>query len=303
MQELLDRAGLEGIEAFVAVAELGGFAAAAGRVGRDASVVSRRVGLLEKRLGVRLLARTTRRVSLTEAGTLYFKRVQVVLEELAVANQEVSERAERPRGLLRISVPDTFGRMWLAALIPKFLAAHSQIRVDVRYSDQFVDLVAEGFDVAVRVGVLRNSSLVSKKIAEHRRLLCASPRFLAAHGTPKSPSDLTDVPCLGVTRHSFWPDWPLQKAGKQKTIRPVGPLVTDNAEAALVAAIDGLGVVLTADWLAGPALRSGKLVEVLPGWTVKGYGGVYAVMPPGRLVPAKTRAFVEFLSTSLRGLW
>jgi DNA-binding transcriptional LysR family regulator len=303
MQELLDRAGLEEIEAFVAVAELGGFAAAATRVGRDASVVSRRVSLLEKRLGVRLLARTTRRVSLTEAGTLYFKRVQVVLEELAVANQEVSERAGSPRGLLRISVPDTFGRRWLAAMIPNFLAAHPEIRADVRYSDRFVDLVAEGFDVAVRVGILRNSSLVSKKIAEHRMLLCASPGFLAERGTPKSPNDLAGMPCLGFTPHSFWPDWPLQKAGKRKTIRPMGPLVTDNAEAALVAAIAGLGVVLAADWLAGPALRSGKLVEVLPGWTVKGDGGVYAVMPPGRLVPAKTRAFVEFLSTSLRGLW
>jgi DNA-binding transcriptional LysR family regulator len=134
-------------------------------------------------------------------------------------------------------------------------------------------------------------------------LLCASPRFLAAHGTPKSPSDLTDIPGLVFTGHSFSPNWPLQKAGKRKTIRPVGPLVTDNAQAALVAAIDGLGVVLTADWLAGPALRSGKLVEVLPGWTVKGDGGVYAVMPPGRLIPAKTRAFVEFLSTNLKGLW
>jgi DNA-binding transcriptional LysR family regulator len=303
MQEFLERAGLEEIEAFVAVAELGGFAAAAAKVGRDVSVVSRRVSLLEKRLGVRLLARTTRRVSLTEAGSLYLKRVQLVLEELAAANQEVSERAGRPRGLLRVSVPMTFGRRWLAGLLPKFLASQPEIQVDVRYSDRFVDLVAEGFDVAVRVGLLGSSSLVSKKIAEHRMLLCASPRFLAAHATPKSPSDLTKIACVGFAGHSFWPDWPLQKAGKRKTIRPMGPLVTDNAEAALVAAIEGLGVTLAADWLAGPALRSGQLVEVLPGWTVKAGGGVYAVMPPGRLVPAKTRAFVEFLSTTLKGLW
>ncbi len=173
----------------------------------------------------------------------------------------------------------------------------------MRYSDRRIDLVAEGFDVAVRVGILRDSSLVSRKIAEHRMLLCASPGFLAQHGTPKSSDDLTDIPCLGVTRLSFWPDWPLEKAGKRKTIRPVGPLVTDNAQAALVAAIAGLGVVLTADWLAGPALRSGELVEVLPAWSIKGGGGVYAVMPPGRLVPAKTRAFVEFLSTNFKGLW
>jgi DNA-binding transcriptional LysR family regulator len=303
MQELIEWGGLEEIEAFVAVAELGGFAAAAHRIGRDASIVSRRVSLLEKRLGVRLLARTTRRVSLTEAGGTYLTRVRVVLEELAFANQEVSERAAHPRGLLRVSVPNVFGRMWVAPILPRFLALHPQIRADVRYSDRFVDLVADGFDIAVRVGVLRSSTLISKKLAEHRALLCASPRFLAAHGTPRSPAELTDMPCLGYTGYSFWPDWPLQKAGRRKTVRPQGPLITDNTEAALVAAIEGAGIVLTADWLAGPALRSGKLIEVLPGWTVKGDFGIYAVMPPGRLVPAKTRAFVDFLSAAIKGAW
>lgn len=302
MQELVEPGGFEEIQAFVSVAELGSFAAAATRIGRDASVVSRRVSLLERRLGVRLLTRTTRRVSLTDAGAAYLKRVQAVLVELAAANQEASEEAATLRGALRVSFPTTFGRMWLAPLLPAFLAEHPLLRIEASFSDRFVDLVAEGFDIAVRIGVLRDSSLVSRRIAGHRKLLCAAPPYLAARGTPKSPTDLARHACLGFTGHSSWPQWLLQKGTKRMSVRPAGPLVTDNADVALVAAIEGAGIVLTADWLAGPALRDGRLVEVLPGWTARGNGGVYAVLPPGKLVPAKSRAFVDYFASALRSI-
>lgn len=300
MQELKLRGGLKEVEAFVAVAELGGFAAASARIGRDASVVSRRVNLLEQKLGVRLLARTTRHVALTEAGTVYLRRVQGVLEEFASANAEAADQAGVVRGLLRVSVPDTFGRRWISHLLARFIQQHPQVHLDVRFGDRLVDVVSEGFDLAVRVGVLRDSSLLSRRIAGHRSLLCASPGYLKRHGRPKSPDDLKRHACLGFTGHSFWPDWPLRNGPGRKTIRPRGPLVTDNAEAALTAAIEGVGIVLTADWLACAALRSRHLVEVLPGWTVRADGGVYAIMPPGKLVPAKTRAFVDFVATELR---
>jgi DNA-binding transcriptional LysR family regulator len=304
MQELA-RGGLDEIEAFVAVAELGGFAAAAKRIERDASVISRRVSQLEARLGVRLLVRTTRRVALTEAGKSYFNRVQVILEELSAANVEVAEKAAAPQGLLRVSAPVTFGRLWLAPLIAGFLKQHEHIRVDLRLSDRIVDLVAEGFDVAVRVGVLPSSSLQSRRIGGHRMLLAASPAYLKAAGTPRRPEELQNHDCVGFTGNSSWPDWHLQYNSKRKLVRPPCRYVTDNSEAALAAAIDGAGIILAPDWLVGSALHQGTLVEILRGWTVKGDGGVYTVLPPGRLIPKKSRAFIDYLAAEMKltGNW
>jgi DNA-binding transcriptional LysR family regulator len=304
MQEL-NRGGLEEIEAFVAVAELGGFAAAAKKIERDASVISRRISQLEARLGVRLLVRTTRRVAVTEAGESYLKRVQVILEELSAANSEVTERATAPQGLLRVSAPVTFGRLWLAPLIAGFLRQYEHIRVDLRFSDRIVDLVAEGFDVAIRVGVLPSSSLQSRRIGGHRMLLAASPNYLRTAGTPKRPDDLPNFACVGFTGNSSWPDWRLQYGAKRKLVRPVCRFVTDNSEAALAAAVDGAGIVLAPDWLVGTSLHEGKLIEILSGWTVKGDGGVYTVLPPGRLIPKKSRAFVDYLTMALKptGQW
>lgn len=303
MQELLERSGLDQLAAFIAVAEVGSFAAAAQRLGRDASVISRRVSQLEDQLGVRLLSRTTRRVALTEVGALYHRRVQAALEELASASREASDVAASPQGLLRVSVPVTFGRQWIAPLLPSFLGRHPKIRVDMRFSDRFVDVVAEGFDIAIRVGVLRDSSLTAKKIASYRNLLVASPEYLKTRGTPRDPADLTSHACLGFAGYAAWPDWPLVKGTARATVRPSGPLISDNSEVVLMAAIEGAGITYTADWLAGPALRSGKLVEVLPGWGGQVEGGVYAILPPGRLVPAKSRLFADEIARSIKQGW
>lgn len=304
MQEFLDRGGFDQLVAFVAVAESGSFTKAAKKLGRDASVISRRIGLLEERLGVRLLSRTTRRVILTEIGALYHRRVQTLLEELASASQEASDSAGSPRGLLRVSLPVTFGRHWIAPMFPRFLTQHPQIRIDARFTDRMVDVVAEGFDVAIRVGmVLRDSSLTARRLASYKNLLVASPAYLAANGKPRTPNDLLKHSCLGFTGHAAWPDWALARAGKRKTVRPTGSLVADNSESLLMAALHGLGIMLAPDWLAGPGLREGKLVQVLPGWSGKGDGGVYAIMPPGHLVPSKTRLFVDEVSKSITSGW
>lgn len=300
MQQSLGGQGLEEIEAFVAVAEAGSFASAAKRIGRDASIVSRRVGMLETDLGVRLLVRTTRRVALTEAGETYLRRVQIVLEELATANLEATERAAAPQGLLRVSAPTAFGRMWLAPVIADFLKQHLNIRVDLRLSDRIVDLVADGFDLAVRVGILPSSSLQSRKVAEHRMLIAASPDYLKLAGKPKAPEDLLQHKCIGFTGNSYWPDWPLQSATRRKLIKPNFRFITDHSEAALIAATDGMGIVLAPDWLAGPSIHGGSLIEVMKGWSVKGEGGIYVVLPPGRLVPGKSRAFVDYVAAHLK---
>lgn len=303
MQELFERGGLELLAAFVAVAETGSFTDAAKKLGRDASVVSRRISQLEQQLGVRLLSRTTRRVALTEVGALYHRRIQGILDELAEASREASDIASSPQGLLRISLPATFGRQWIAPLLPRFLSRYPKIRIDARFSDRQVDVVSEGFDVAIRVGVLRDSSLSARKLASYRNLLVAAPSYLAARGKPRTPDDLKTHSCIGFTGIRSWPDWSLTRGNQRKTLRPAGPLVADNSEAVLIAAIAGVGITLAADWLAGPALRQGKLVEVLPGWAGRGDGGVYAILPPGRLVPAKTRTFVDEIGKSIKAGW
>lgn len=305
MQELPDQISLDELAAFVAVAEAGSFAKAAEALGRDASVLSRRVSQVEQRLGVRLLSRTTRRVALTEVGATYCRRVQALLEELASASREASDHAASPQGLVRVSLPLTFGRQWVSPLLPGFLARHPLIRLDLRFTDRFVDLVAEGIDVSIRVaaGKPRDSSLTTRKIATYRNLLVASPGYLAERGNPATPADLAGHACLGFTGYAAWPDWPLTKGGRRQTVRPDCTLVADHSEVLLAAAVEGAGITFTADWLAGPALRDGSLVEVLPGWGGREDGGVYAVMPPGRLVPAKTRLFVDEVASAIKAGW
>jgi DNA-binding transcriptional LysR family regulator len=215
------------------------------------------------------------------------------LDELANASREASDIAASPQGLLRVSLPTAFGRQRIAPLLPSFLARYPQIRIDARLSDRFVDVVAEGFDLAIRVGLLRDSSLTSRRIASYRNLLVASSSYLAKHGKPRTPADLENHACLGFAGYAAWPDWLLVKEGKRQTVRPAGPLTADNPEVMLMAAIEGVGITLTADWLADPAIGAGKLVEVLPGWGGKGEGGVHLILPPGRLIPAKTRVFID----------
>jgi DNA-binding transcriptional LysR family regulator len=300
MQEYREPPGLEQLEAFTAVAQSGSFTVAARKLNRDASIISRRVSQLEEQLGVRLLSRTTRRVTLTEAGKLYHVRVQVILDELAQANLEASDIATSPQGILRVSLPVTFGRQWIAPLFPAFLKQHPKIRIDAHFSDRRVDVVADSFDIAIRVGVLSDSSLTARKVASFRYVIAAAPSYLTKRGAPRTPEDLSKHDCLGFSGHAAWPDWPLMKDGKRRTVHPVGPLVADNSEAVLMAAIDGLGITYAADWLAGPAIRAGKLVEILPGWGGQGNDGIYAVLPPGHLVPTKTRLFVEEISKVIK---
>lgn len=303
MHESLSRISFEELASFVAVVDANGFSNAAKVMGRDPTILSRRVTQLENRLGVRLLSRTTRSVVLTEVGTTYYARVRALLDELDTASLEASNLASSPQGLLRVSLPSTFGRLWVSPLLPSFIEKHPKIKIDARFSDRVVDLVAENFDVAIRVGSLRNSTMKAKKIASFKYILVASPAFIAKHGLPNTPDDLSKFSCLGFTNFSFWPEWKLMKDGKYKTVRPESPFITDNSEAMLSAAIDGIGIALAADWLAGAAIRDGKLVEILCGWEAEIGGGIFAVMPPGRLVPNKTRLFVDEITESIRSGW
>jgi len=292
---------LSEIAAFVALAEAGSFVAAAARLGRDATVVSRRIQALESRLGVRLAERTTRQVVLTEAGNAYLRRVRPLLEALEDANGEATEIAHGvPQGRLRLALPASFGRMWLAPLIVDFIEAYPRIRIEAEYSNRFVDLVGEGFDVAVRLGTLPDSRLVARKVADRRRMLCASPEYIARRGAPTCPKDLAEHSCLIFTGKPDPHQWEfLEPDGAQLSVAVEGPLVCDDAEALVAAGIRGLGIVYANDWLVGRELKAGALVPVLESWRMADEGAIYIVVPSRRGMPSKTRAFTDWLSSRL----
>lgn len=287
------------IAAFLATVEHQGFTAAGAAMNRDGSLVSRRVTALEKRLGVRLLERTTRRVALTEAGEAYYQRMRKAVQAMGEIDAEAAEAAGSVRGTLRLSLPATFGRMWIAPILPAFLRQHPALGVEAHYEDRYVDLVAEGFDVAVRIGELADSRLIARKLAPASRLLCASPDYLSARGMPAHPSDLADHDCIGFSRLASHPVWHLGDGGKSVAIRIAGPLVTDDATSLIQAAVAGVGIAMVSDWLAGPELESGRLVPVLPGHQVVAQEAIYLVHPSAKLVPAKTFAFTEWLADNM----
>jgi DNA-binding transcriptional LysR family regulator len=294
--------GFDEIVAFAAVARTGSFRAAGTFLDRDPSIVSRRLSQLERRLGVRLLLRTTRSVTLTEAGTLYFRRIQAVLDEIEMATREVSGFAATPQGVLRISLPVTYGREVVAPLLPSFLRKYPQIQIDAHFLDRMVDIVSEGFDLVIRVGPIQDSSLVVRKIGSFRSLLTASPGYLEGSGVPRAPHDLASHSCLGFTHHPDWPDWVLENNEERITLRPHGPLIANRSDSVMAAALKGAGIALVPDWMAGPRLKTGELIEVLPGWRSVREVDVQVVMPPGALIPGKTRAFVDEMAAAFRAL-
>lgn len=284
------------VTAFLATVDHEGFTTAGQVIGRDGSILSRRVTALEKRLGVRLLERTTRRLALTEAGELFHRRMSLIMQTMSEIERDTADAAATVHGTLRVALPSTFGRMWIAPLMPEFLKAFPGIRVETAYEDRYVDLIAESFDVAVRIGSLADSRLIARKIASDRRVLCASQDYLAAHGVPRSPSDLAHHACLSFGRLASHPTWHLRSGQKSVTVRVSGPLTTDDAYSLVQAAVAGTGIVMVSDWLAGPELSDGRLIAVLPNWSIDAADAVHIVHASARLVPAKTRAFVDWLA-------
>ncbi|MER9254087.1 LysR family transcriptional regulator [Mesorhizobium sp. M0598] len=297
MQQSHEPAALVEMAAFAAIAEARSFTKAAARIGRDATILSRRLASLEERLGVRLLHRTTRSVSLTEAGSEFLVRVRAILAAVDEAEAAASAHAGGgPRGVLRLALPGSFGRMWIGPLLPQFLAEFPDVRIEAEFSNRFVDLVAENFDVAVRLGALEDSRLVARKVATRRRLLCAAPSYLARRGTPTAPEALLEHSCLGFSGFQTFPAWEMtDSSGRRVSIEVSGPLVTDDAEVLVEAAVQGVGLMMSTDWLVGRELADGRLVPVLEDWTLADEGAVYVVMPSAKGQAAKTRAFADWI--------
>lgn len=284
------------MEAFVRVVDLGGFTDAARKMGVSKSAVSKHVSALEARLGARLLNRTTRRVNPTEIGLAYYDRATRVLSEATEADAMATSMQGTPQGELRVSAPLSFGIRHLGPAVSDFLNAYPEVAVRVSLDDRFVELVAEGYDLALRVGALPDSTLIARKLAETALMLVASPDYLKRAGTPQSIEALADHQLLHYSNLASGHSWRLRAAsGEERQVRAVGRLTVNNGDALLRAACDGLGIALSPAFICADALRSGAVVEVLPSARPTPLG-LWAVYPAGRFTQPKLRAFVDFLA-------
>lgn len=286
------------MESFVRVVELGSFAEAARRGGVSRAAISKYMDALEAHLGVRLLNRTTRRLNLTVEGEIYFQRCRRILEEVVEAEQEVTHLHAAPKGLLRVTAPISFGTRHLAALVVEFLTLHPEIELDLVLNDRFVDLVEEGFDVAVRIGNLRDSSLIARRLASTRLVLCAAPAYLVRHGVPLVPEDLSRHVCLLYSLTTSPGLWRFRLQGEESSVRVQGILHANNGEALHAAARAGLGVALLPGFLVTEDLEQGLLVPLLSDYTLPVLG-IHAVCPSSRHMSVKVRRFMDFLVARL----
>lgn len=286
---------LQAIEVFVRVAELRSFTLAADELNLSRTVVSDRVKDLEDRLGVRLLQRTTRRVSLTESGRAFLERARNGLAAIEEAEAEALSLAAQPRGVLRVNAPMSFGYRHLAPAVGSFLLKHAEVRVELTLNDRVIDLLEEGVDLAVRIGRLSDSTLIARKLASCRMILCASPSYLKARGAPKHPRDLAAHDCLTFAYWSDGPDWRFTRRGEEATVRVKSRLWCNNGDAIIEASATGLGIALQPSFIASAAIEDGRLSEILPSWRAPELG-VYALYPPSQFLPAKTRAFIDHLA-------
>lgn len=287
---------LAAIEAFVKVAETRSFSEAAQRMNASKSAISRQVSALEAELGARLFHRTTRSLTLTEAGQGYFERASRILADLEEASLAVSQLQAAPRGRLRVNAPMSFGFLHLAPALPEFLQLYPELSVDVTMNDRFVDLVDEGFDVAVRIGQLDDSSLIARRLAPIRRVLCASPDYLKAHGAPASPEDLKAHQCLCNSNIPLGHEWRfVAPDGKAWPVEVSGRFNANNGDALRIAALNGLGIAHLPTFIVGGDLQAGTLITLLDEFVPQTLS-LNAVYPHARHLSPKVRAFVDFLS-------
>jgi DNA-binding transcriptional LysR family regulator len=289
----MDRLGA--MQVFAQVVESGSFAKAAERLGLSTSAASRQVAELEGHLQTRLLNRTTRKVSLTESGRAFYERSVQLLADLAEAEQEASRAAVEPRGTIRLTTSVNFGVRHVAPAIADFLAEHPGVRFDVSLSDRVVDLVEEGFDIAIRIGPPGADNLVARKLGETRLVPCASPAYLAARGAPATPEDLARHNCFTYEYVSPRNVWRFRdRSGVERAVRVSGTLHSNNGDLLAEAAVRGAGIVFEPAFIVGPDVRAGRLVPLLQEF-VPAPVPIYAVYPSRKHLSAKVRRFVEFL--------
>jgi len=285
---------LERMAIFAAVVETKSFSAASRRLGLSKSMVSKKVTQLEKSVGARLLNRTTRAMSLTEAGAIFYQHCKRIVEELEEAKHAVGKFHSEPQGLLRVSAPVAFGTLHVAPALPIFLARHPQVRIDMEIADRFVDLADEGFDVAVRIASDPGQNLAARKLAPVHRKMCATPEYFERMGRPATPGDLARHNCLTYTYLNPRGQWRLKGPDGDISVDSTGNLRLNDDEALSAAVLGGLGIALLPTFIVGKELQAGHLMSVLEDY-IPVERDVYAVYLPNRHLSAKVRAFIDFL--------
>lgn len=293
--------GLSDLAFFSLLVRHGNLSATARELGVTPPAVSTRLANLERRLGVRLLNRTTRRVSVTHEGEIYLAGGGRILAELEALERSVSSTRAEPRGLLRLNATFGFGRAHIVPAVSDFARQYPEVEVQMQLTDRPINLLDERYDVGVRFGEMPDARLTARKLASNRRLLCASPAYLRAHGEPRAPGDLTRHRCIVLREDNVaYGTWHLRCGQRSETVKVRGALSANDGQSALQWALDGHGIVMRSEWETAAYLRGGQLREVLPDWATPP-ADIYALYPERLNLPAKTIAFVDFLSQRLAG--
>ncbi|RAS65431.1 DNA-binding transcriptional LysR family regulator [Vibrio diazotrophicus] len=286
------------IPIFVAVVECGSFSLAAEKLGVTKSAISKRVTQLEDELGIRLLNRTTRKLSLTEAGKRYYDHVSQALALAQQGMDAVTELQGEPKGKLKITAPMSFGVLYIAPMIAEFLGQFPKVTIDLQLEDQMVDLIEGEFDLAIRIGNLPISNLVAKRLVNCKSVLCASPEYIKRNGSPKKPSDLIDHNCLVYSYFRGGSEWTFEQQHNELKVIPKGNFIVNNSEAIRRALIEGLGVGQLPTFLVSKDILSGKLQPIMTPYSLPEHA-IYAVFPERKHLPHKVRAFMEFVADKL----
>lgn len=283
------------MRAFVRSVELGGFSAAARDLDLTPSALSKLVTRLEDRLGVRLMNRTTRKLALTAEGEAYFYSARRILNAISEAEEEVTRFSKSPKGLLRVNAGVAFGLHQMAPALPRFLERYPDIEIDINITDRVIDLMEEGADIAIRSGVLRDSSLTARKICDLQRVICASPAYLKKHGVPRSPQDLLNHNCLSISAAPQLRRWPFSTKSGIESIEVKGNVNANNAETLLQLAATGVGIIRLADVIVSDGIRAGWLTPILTDVHQREPLPMSAVYLPGKHKSPRVAAFVNFL--------
>lgn len=286
---------VQSMRVFSAVVEAGSFAGGADRMGLSRGMATRYVAQLEAHLGVRLLHRTTRSLSLSPPGNDYYARAHQILGLIADAESSAASESAMPRGTLRVTTPSIFGTRHLAPASAAFIRQYPAIEVDLSISERVVDLVEEGFDLALRVTQSVAPGLIARRLAPVRLVACAAPSYLRRHGTPREPEDLARHACLVYSGSTYRNEWRFRRDGDERVVKVSGPLRGNSGDVLLAAALAGLGVVYEPSFLVYEALRARQLVPVVQSWTPDEFG-LYAVYANRRFLPPKVRRYIDFLA-------